>query len=336
MKNKKTITIIMLLLCIGISACHKNSVESEPVSNAPISSGKIAETSAANRSDQANNSVNVQESILINDEDIISGEQETIPYIERESIPPNEKETYTIITNEQDEEWFQQLNETGSLTFDLSGVTVNIQIKMKEMEGSRFIDELKVEFEGYENPFMLNYYIAHIVDLRTTDSDGDGKRELILFFDSHGNGGQGTHDLFLFTPCENEVAVEAISNEFEHEFFRDVFYRIGTYTDDHKVDIRDYDGNLKFVVDYTEDIYDLYDERQLYKKTFCELDCVYRFEIIQWNNEERILVYQYLWGYAHSSGMADVVSILDTKGDTVLIEKQWLEFNYVDAYSVGS
>jgi hypothetical protein len=206
---------------------------------------------------------------------------------------------------------------------------------MKEMEGSRFIDELKVEFEGYENPFILTYYIAHIVDLRTSDSDGDGKRELILFFDSHGNGGQGTHDFFLFTPGENEVSVEAISREYEHEVFRDIFYRIGTYTDDYKVDIRDNDGNLKFVVNYTDDIYELYDERQLYKKTFCELDCVYRFEIINWNNEERILVYQYMWGYDHSSGMSDVVSILDTKGETVMIEKQWLEFVYADAYSVG-
>ncbi|MDR0948604.1 MAG: hypothetical protein LBM69_03695 [Lachnospiraceae bacterium] len=313
MKNKNIVIIILLLFCISTFACHKNTEEIEPVFNTTISLGKSEGTTIEepkiNQGSQTNNASN------------------------GETMPPKEKETFPIITNEQDEEWFRQLNETGSVAFELSGVNVSINIKMKEMEGSRFIDELKVEFEGYENPFMLNYYIAHIVDLRTTDSDGDGNRELILFFDSHGNGGQGTHDFFLFTPGENEVSVEAISREYEHEFFRDVFYRIGSYTDDHKVEIRDYDGDLRFVVNYTEDIYNLYDERQLYKVNICELDCVYRFEIIQWNNEERILVYQYMWGYDHGSAMADVVSILNTKGDTVSIEQQWLEFNYTDAYS---
>jgi hypothetical protein len=309
MKNRIKFSILIIFL--ALSGCHKNIEGSDPTTVVTDTVTAIDTVTDTNQNDIET---------VPNDgiEDITSTEPIEI-------LSPDETQPYLVVTNDQEDEWLQQLIETGKVIFDLSGVQTTIYMLTTVIEGEEFIVEINVEFEGVEGSFYRSVYRANIENLRTVDSDGDGQRELLLFFNTHGSGGQGTHDLILLTPGISEISVKTISRDIDYyDAFMEVFYREATYTDDRKIEIRDTDGTLRFMLDYEEDVFDLYDDRQLYKRTVGGTDDVYRFEILQRDNEEKILVYQYMWGYSHSSGIADIVSILDTKSDTFLIEKQWL------------
>lgn len=96
-------------------------------------------------------------------------------------------------------EWPAKLAESGELEINLnmdeqadliSLVNVNV-------EGAQLISKFEVLISGCKNNFIIENYDASLEKLELFDFDGDGIEELIIMFDTHGGGGQGTHDIYV-------------------------------------------------------------------------------------------------------------------------------------------
>lgn len=72
-----------------------------------------------------------------------------------------------------------------------------IKILYKEREGSRYIKKFSLILSNVKQPFFIEDYEASFEKLELFDIDQDGNREILLLFDTHGAGGNGTHDFYI-------------------------------------------------------------------------------------------------------------------------------------------
>lgn len=113
--------------------------------------------------------------------------------------------------------WSTDLLKNGNLTADLSGdgKEDTIKITYAEREGSLYIAEFEVTIAGSENTFKLEAYDAAFEKLALFDFDGDNRNELIIMFDTHGGGGQGTHDIYILWLNSDKVLAKKINSTVE-------------------------------------------------------------------------------------------------------------------------
>lgn len=52
-------------------------------------------------------------------------------------------------------------------------------------------------FSNVKQPFFIEEYDASFEKLKLLDIDQDGSKEILLLFDTHGAGGNGTHDFYI-------------------------------------------------------------------------------------------------------------------------------------------
>lgn len=97
--------------------------------------------------------------------------------------------------------WTETLRETHELSFDLNNDNQEdvIYISYEEKEGSPYIKKFEVKVSGSDTSFVIEDYDASFEKLETIDFDKDSTDELLILFDTHGGGGQGTHDIFVLS-----------------------------------------------------------------------------------------------------------------------------------------
>lgn len=113
--------------------------------------------------------------------------------------------------------WSTDLLKNGSLTVDLNrdGKDDTIKIIYVEREGSPYIAEFEVTIAGSESTFKLEEYDAAFEKLALFDFDADNRNELIIMFDTHGSGGQGTHDIYILWLNSAKVLAKKINSTVE-------------------------------------------------------------------------------------------------------------------------
>ena len=128
------------------------------------------------------------------------------------NLPENEREIIPIIDNA--DEWSKTLQADGSLVADLNGDSKDdtIQIEYDEKEGSQYIKKIEMVIEDSSNPFILSEYDASFEKLKLFDFDQDNKNELVIMFDTHGAGGQGTHDIYVLWLNSDEIIAKQMNN----------------------------------------------------------------------------------------------------------------------------
>ncbi|MEG1991746.1 MAG: hypothetical protein RR056_00045 [Acetivibrio sp.] len=124
----------------------------------------------------------------------------------------NVRKTIPIIDNA--DEWGKTLLADGSLAADLNGDSKDdtIQIEYGENEGSQYIKKFEIVIEDSSNPFILSEYDASFEKLKLFDFDQDKKSELVIMFDTHGAGGQGTHDIYVLWLNSDEIIAKQMKN----------------------------------------------------------------------------------------------------------------------------
>lgn len=243
----------------------------------------------------------------------------------------NKEESWSLIENKLDIEWSKVLREQGNIQFELDGQKGYIDIQYSKPEGGTFISHLEVGFDGIKEPLVITDYDASFEKLGTLDTDNDGKKELFLLFDTHGAGGQGTYELMLIKRDETAVIATKISEHIDKNMFN---VKV-EFTKDKMINLLKEDGSIKNKLKIVNNYYDfLYDERELYQSTEGKADGIYDFAIVRWNEEDRLMIYQYVWGYDHSDGIADILSIVNLNNKPYQLEKQWVLCNYSDAVEV--
>lgn len=109
------------------------------------------------------------------------------------------------------EEWSETLRNEGEIRADIDGDGQDDRVKIDyvTLEGSQYIEKFEVSLAGRERSFLIDQtYDASFVKMELFDIDGDQKDELLLLFDTHGGGGEGTHDLYLLWLNADEIAAE--------------------------------------------------------------------------------------------------------------------------------
>lgn len=116
------------------------------------------------------------------------------------------------------DEWTNTLRETGSLNADLNqdGIEDDIQIEYVEKEGTLYIDRFALSLGECRHSFVIDEidaYIASFQKIELIDLDHDNIDELLLLFDTHGGGGEGTHDLYTLWFHEDGIVAQKMSTE---------------------------------------------------------------------------------------------------------------------------
>jgi hypothetical protein len=129
--------------------------------------------------------------------------EKTVPDTARPIEPPLEEEIndqFSLITSRA-ADWTQTLTETQECTFDLDmdGQSDVIYLTYEKKEGSQYLSRFEVKIADVSEPFLIENYDASFEKLEVFDFDQDGTEELIILFDTHGSGGQGTHDIFVLS-----------------------------------------------------------------------------------------------------------------------------------------
>lgn len=121
-------------------------------------------------------------------------------------------------------EWSRILQNDGILNADINGDGQDDLVKITyiELEGSRYIEAFELSLAGLEHTFKIeeNPYDASFVKMLLYDFDKDNTDEIMLLFDTHGGGGEGTHDLYMLRQDSDNLTGERISpyvEDFEYE-----------------------------------------------------------------------------------------------------------------------
>ena len=270
--------------------------------------------------------------VIENDKDVlITGEEKSQDTNrEKDNVPPTSipEDSWDVIENKQDMEWTKSLRELGKIQINIDGCKGFISIKNNVREGASYIGHMEIAFKDKETPYIIEDYDATFEKLSTFDVDNDGNKELLVLFNSHGNGGQGTHDLMIFKEEKAGIKCVNLAEKIdENKFNIDVIF-----TKDKKIQLLNMDGFIAYELKITNSSYDfLYNERELYLTTKGKADGIFDFTIVRWKGEERLMIYQYVYGYDHSDGIADILSIINMESIPFRIEKQWIACNYSDA-----
>lgn len=152
----------------------------------------------------------------------------------------------TFITDECDE-WTRSLQEKNELVADFNKDLVedNIQIVYEEKEGAKYIDRFQFSLGGNEYPFVIDDYDASFQKIEIIDIDQDGNDELVIVFDTHGGGGQGTHDLYIIRLNTDEILAKKINTIDTSSLKMDSTWNIDDIYDIDKIE---FNGNEKLLV----------------------------------------------------------------------------------------
>lgn len=106
-------------------------------------------------------------------------------------------------------DWTQTLMETHKLIFDLNLDNQDdvIYLTYEEKEGSQYISRFEINIAGVSDTFTIEDYDAAFEKLEVFDFDLDAIDELVILFDTHGSGGQGTHDIFVLSIENNSLKI---------------------------------------------------------------------------------------------------------------------------------
>lgn len=129
-----------------------------------------------------------------------------------------EKEKAVPVTDCTDE-WSDTLQREGILNEDINGdgQKDSIKIDYVELEGSQYIQTFEISISGKNNTFKIEGpYPASFVKMEQYDFDKDQTDEMIFLFDTHGGGGEGTHDIYVLWQNADEITVEKIDPYFEN------------------------------------------------------------------------------------------------------------------------
>lgn len=90
-----------------------------------------------------------------------------------------------------------------------------INLATEEIEGSQHISRFEVNIAGVSDTFIIQDYDASFEKLEVFDFNKDGIDELIILFDTHGSGGQGTHDIYVLSIADNSFKIYNIEPKIE-------------------------------------------------------------------------------------------------------------------------
>lgn len=116
------------------------------------------------------------------------------------------------------DEWANTLRETGSLNADFNqdGIEDDIQIEYVEKEGTPYIDRFTLSLGECRHSFVIDEaddYDASFQKIELIDLDHDNMNELLILFDTHGGGGEGTHDLYTLWFQKDGIVAQKMSTE---------------------------------------------------------------------------------------------------------------------------
>lgn len=160
---------------------------------------------------------------------------------------PGENRDITAVFDKADK-WSKTLLSDGKLIADLDGDKKDdtIQIEYKEIEGSKYIKEFEVVLAESNAAYKLNDYDASFEKLKLFDFDNDGVDELVIMFDTHGAGGQGTHEVYVLWLNSGTITAKQLNDpgtekleDFELSWNADGIYDIEKIK---------YKGDTKFMV----------------------------------------------------------------------------------------
>ncbi|MDR0963154.1 MAG: M56 family metallopeptidase [Clostridium sp.] len=241
---------------------------------------------------------------------------------------------WKFIESEYDTAKSQELRENRETQVMLGEQTCHISLEDMLVEETWYIKLISITLEGKEYSYVIHDYDGTFLKLATfdsTDALGVPVPTLLLFFDTRGEGGQGTHDLLMLQP-ENGKATGLVGGFFSYVVDRDDYNGKVTFTADKEVLISSTDGQrIDFTIDFAQDktlnerFGELYDEQDLYKNQEGQVDQLYDIAIIDWNGEERLLIYQYFWPYDHNSGFGSIVSVVNLQEPMYPLEYQQVE-----------
>jgi hypothetical protein len=223
----------------------------------------------------------------------------------RDLTPPI---TWALVTHTTDEQLTQRLLDDHYVQFKINDHLCTVDIEYQLQEGAVRILELTVSVEGSVSNFAMEDYDAEFEKLAIFDTDSDSRMEILLLFDTHGVGGQGTHDLFILKDQGKAVT----STLFSANSRPDAYEMQVTFLENHALTIHNEENTASFPYAIPGNTFDfLYDHQKLYVSTTGQAEGIYDFKIINWNDREHLLVYQSIWAYDHSIHLGDLVSVVD-------------------------
>lgn len=188
------------------------------------------------------------------------------------------------------EEWTNTLKENGRLIADFNQDMIedSIRIVYEEKEGSQYIAQFELLSGEGTDSFAINDYDASFQKIEMFDIDNDDRDEMLLLFDTHGGGGEGTHDLYVIWFSADGITDQKI-NTLDRSFFP--------------------------------------------MESSWNVDDIYDIDRIEFEDEEKLLVRQYVWGEnGHSDAIGNLMSMVsfDKELNKFEVGKCWLEKRDID------
>ncbi|MDR0949524.1 MAG: hypothetical protein LBM69_08435 [Lachnospiraceae bacterium] len=215
---------------------------------------------------------------------------------------------WSFVTHTRDDEISKHLREEKYATFLVDDLSYTVDIRYQVNEGAVTIQELMISGEGIEDSFLMEDFDAEFEKMALQDTNGDGATEILLMFDTHGTGGQGTHEILIVKRDKESLNVSSFLALLDPA----VYSKQVHFQSDRSMILTNFDGSTFASYQQLGTKFDfLYDTNKLYETTVCDIDGFYDFRIINYEGEEHLLLYQYVWAYEHSMGIGALVTIVD-------------------------
>ncbi len=146
-----------------------------------------------------------------------------------------------------DAKWNESLSLNGKIDADLNedGYPDRVQLEYEEKEGSMYISRFECEISGISSLFVLQDYDAAFEKLELFDFNEDGMNEIIFMYDTHGTGGEGTHDIYVLWIETDFLKVQKIAPDIQGRCGLEEYWNVdGIYSLDKCL----YKGQEKVVV----------------------------------------------------------------------------------------
>lgn len=132
--------------------------------------------------------------------------------IDTDSILTNDDRENTTLNSDEVAKWNEILLSEGELNTDLNmdGKKDSIQITYEEKEGSEYIKKFELKINGINQSVIIEDYDASFEKLDFFDFNQDKLYELIIMFDTHGGGGEGTHDIYILWINSDELVLKKL------------------------------------------------------------------------------------------------------------------------------
>lgn len=188
-----------------------------------------------------------------------------------------------------------------------------------DISGHTQIKKLTVELSTVSEIYVMEDYDGGFLWFDCFYDNLNNRHILLLAFDRF--NGMGGCDIFVVTVQDGIIHADNVEDNLDKgQLYADV-----KWTENRTAAITNKNGVLiaEIPVELTDDGF-IYDSEDSYKTAVAGVDSVINYELVSYQGQTRLVIYQDVYGTCRADVIACILSLVDISGEVYTLDKQWV------------